>query len=109
MSNYYEESTVLKFSDLRNLIREEFKKLLDSLDEKKETAPKPLSIQQLADRYEVSKATVHNWMKQDIIKGFKMGKGRFFHLDEIEKSLAQYKYLDVLEKKGLVEKRRPIY
>lgn len=98
----------IKIETLRQMLREEIKQLLHEVNQgEKQTTP-PLSIQQLADRYNVSKATVHNWMNQDLIKGFKMGKGRFFHLDEVEKNLTQYRYLDVLEKKGLAEKRNRI-
>jgi excisionase family DNA binding protein len=68
-----------------------------------------LSIQEVADRYEVSKQTVHNWINKGTIKGFKQGKGRYFHMDEIEKSFAQYRYSDVLERKGLKEPGRKIY
>jgi excisionase family DNA binding protein len=85
-----------------NELRDEDKKLRDE-DKLKVQKPKPLNIQQIADRFEVSKATVHNWMKRGSISGFKMGKGRFFHLDEVEKSLANNKYYDVLERKDLVE------
>jgi hypothetical protein len=35
-----------------------------------------------------------------------MGKGRFFHVEEVEKNLKQYRYLDILESKGLVEPRK---
>ena len=106
--NYYNREMLVAFNDLRDIIREEVAKVIDEVNNKK-TKPKPLSIQQLADRYEVSKATVHNWMKQKLITGFKMGKGRFFDLVEVEKNLTQYKYLDVLEAKGLIEKRKPIF
>lgn len=44
-------------------------------------------------------------MKQGLIKGFKMGKGRFFHIEEVKKSLSGYRYSNVLERKGLIEKR----
>jgi transcriptional antiterminator len=77
-------------------------------EKQKAPAPKPLSIPQLAERYGVSKATVHNWRNQKLITGFKMGKGRFFHLEEVEKNLTQYRYLDRLESQGLIQPRKRI-
>jgi transposase len=106
MSNYYDDRTIVHFEDLKKLVREEVGKLIVEVREqtdKQKQQPKPLSIQELADRYEVSKATVHNWRKQGLVTGFKIGKGRFFHLEEVEKNLKQYRYLDVLERKGLHE------
>ena len=94
MFSYYDEKTLVYFKDLRELIREEIAKLIDEV-KNKNPKPKPLSIQEVADRYEVSKQTVHNWINKGTIKGFKQGKGRYFHMDEIEKSFAQYRYSDV--------------
>src|ERR1700744_6420005 len=95
----------MRIDALRAMLREEFRYILTEMKEADNLKLPPLSIQQLADRYEVSKATVHNWRKQKLIEGFKIGKGRFFHIDEVEKNLKQYRYLDILETKGLVEKR----
>ena len=99
-------------ANLKKLVREEVGKLMEEVRNqaiKGKQKPKPLSIQDVCDRYEITKATVHNLMKKGTIKGFKMGKGRFFHLDEIEKSFYQYKYLEVLERKGLIEPLRKFY
>ena len=124
MSYNYDSRTLVNLNDLRELIQQEFTKIFEKLNLQdkglklppksspqfdKTLHTKPLSIQQLADRYEVSKATIHNWRKQKLITGFKMGKGRFFHIEEVEKNLTQYRYLDVLESKGLIEKRKTIY
>jgi transposase len=107
MQRYYDDNVVIQFRDLRTLIQEEFQKFKEE-DNKKVVAPKPLSIQQVAERYDKSKATVHNWMKQGIITGFKMGKGRFFHLDELEENLTRFNYLEILESKGLIEKQKKL-
>ena len=98
----------MRIEALREMLREEFRHVLKELKDVDNLKLPPLSIQQLADRYEVSKATIHNWRKQNLIEGFKIGKGRFFHVDEVEKNLKQYRYLDILESKGLVEPRKLI-
>lgn len=101
----------IRIETLRQMLREELIKILDEKEKKekendeKQTKP-PLSIPQLADRYGVSKATVHNWRKKGLVTGFKVGKGRFFHVDEVEKNLKQYRYWDVLESKGLMKIKR---
>jgi len=43
-----------------------------------------LTIGDIAKRFKVSKATVHNWMARGIIKGVKVGKNRYFTEDEIQ-------------------------
>lgn len=107
--NHYTKDTLVAFEDLRSLIREEITKVIAEVkNQKQNDKPKPLSIAEVANRYDKSKATVHNWMKMGIIKGFKMGKGRFFHLEELEESLQHYRYLDILEDKGLKPKRPQI-
>lgn len=112
MFNENEESQIselkkdFKMKHLEKIIKDYIDEGLDRFVEKvrklEQGKKPPLSIQQLADRYEVSKATVHNWMKQRLIIGFKMGKGRFFHIEEVEKSLSEYRYSNVLERNGMI-------
>jgi hypothetical protein len=42
-----------------------------------------LTISDIATRFKVTKATVHNWKNQGIIKGVKVGKNRYFTEDEL--------------------------
>jgi transcriptional antiterminator len=87
---------VLKSS--QNLQQEEFKRYASNLKEdlfessklKQEQInhnEKLLDIGELAEKFKVSKQTVHNWIKRRIITGKKMGKGRFFSVREVEESL----------------------
>jgi transposase len=89
----------IKSQNLREILREELKQLLEELKKTEKKVLPPLSIGQLAEHYDVSKATVHNWINRGLVTGFKMGKGRFFHLEEVEKSLTRYNHSDALEKK----------
>ena len=43
-----------------------------------------LTIADVARRFKVSKATIHNWLNRGIIKGVKVGKNRYFTEDEIQ-------------------------
>src|SRR5580692_3598269 len=71
MSTDNSRSLVVYCDELKQLIREEVRKFREELtlhmgEEKKDKHldSKPLNIQQVADRYGKSKATIHNWMKQ---------------------------------------------
>lgn len=104
-----EERIVVGFGELRDLIQEEFAKAVDKIVNKN-TAPKPLSIQDVMERYNVSKVTVHNWIKTGKIKGFKIGNRRFFHLKELEECyVINTKHHDTLVEKGLKKPYRTFY
>ena len=85
---------------LRELIKLENLKLINDFKKLDEKTQPPLSIGQVALRYGVVKATVHNWINDGIITGFKIGKGRFFDLSEIEIGLKDYeRYTGVVERR----------
>ena len=48
-----------------------------------------LSIQDVADKFGVCKATVHNWIKLNYISGEKMGKGRYFDEQEVRQAMKE--------------------
>ncbi|GAC1562719.1 MAG: hypothetical protein NVS3B13_36060 [Mucilaginibacter sp.] len=104
-----DEMLIIYKGDLRELIQEEvnqFRKelrmLMDEVKRGQNLDTRLLSITDVAKRYDVSKATVHNWIKKKLITGFKRGKGRFFYLHELDKSLTDYKYFEMLQKTGEV-------
>ena len=85
---------------LRELIREENLNLIKEFKNLEEKKLPPLSIGQVAVRYGVVKATVHNWINDGLITGYKMGKGRFFDLAEVEMGLKDYeRYTGVIERR----------
>jgi len=49
-----------------------------------------LNIEDLAKRFKITKATVHNWINRGIITGKKLGKNRYFTDDEVRKALTKY-------------------
>lgn len=107
---------IVNFEDVKSIIRTEVAKFREELSgflNQEETVKhldtKPLSIQQVADRYGKSKATIHNWLKQGIIQGFKQGKGRYFYLHELDQSLKRYKYFDMLKITGEISKDKGYY
>ena len=71
-----------KFRVFEKLIRQFFTERLESVLLKQEyvrDGSKTLStISDIAKRFKVSKATVHNWLGRGIIKGVKVGKQVFY-------------------------------
>ena len=51
-----------------------------------------LTIADLAKRFKVCKATVHNWINEGIITGKKVGKNRYFTEEEVRAALTKYGY-----------------
>ncbi|MGF7039111.1 helix-turn-helix domain-containing protein [Mucilaginibacter lappiensis] len=45
------------------------------------------TIADICKKFQVSKATIHNWINRGIIKGAKVGKNRYFTDDEINNIL----------------------
>lgn len=84
----------IKIETLRTMLREELTKILEEKEADGKRKDPPFNIQQLADHFGKSKATIHNWLNRGLIVGFKMGKGRFFNLHEVEASLKKYRHLD---------------
>lgn len=107
---------VIYCEEIKELIRKEVAKFGEQLtvfmteqNANKHLDEKPLCIQQVAERYGVSKATIHNWMKQGIIEGFKQGKGRYFYLHELDQRLKRYKYFDMLKNTGEIPPNKRYY
>lgn len=77
-----------KFRVFEKMIRQFFTESLEAVLLKQEylrDGSKSLStLSDVAKRFKVSKATVHNWMGRGIIKGVKVGKNRYFTEDEIQ-------------------------
>jgi len=116
MSTDNQRMVVIYCEELKELIRTEVAKFSEAFtlymseqNADKHLDEKPLNIQQVAERYGVSKATIHNWMKQGIIVGFKQGKGRFFYLHELDQRLTRYKYIEMLENTGVIEKKKKFW
>ncbi len=80
--------TDFKFRVFEKMIRQFFTESLEAVLLKQEyirDGSKTLStIGDVAKRFKVSKATVHNWLHRGIIKGIKVGKNRYFTEDEIQ-------------------------
>lgn len=53
-----------------------------------ETAPKRyLSADEVCDRFGITKPTLHEWRKRDILKSYKLGSRVYYRLDEIENAM----------------------
>ena len=86
--------TDIKVKYLFELLRTEINDILDKRDleqRRREEEKQPLlTIEDVARKFKVTKATVHNWINRGIITGQKMGKNRYFTEDEVRRSLAKY-------------------
>jgi len=75
------------FKDFVKEALTEFKEEQKKLEQLNEP---PLNIDEIAKRFKVCKATIHNWINRGIITGNKLGKNRFFTYDEVRAALKQY-------------------
>jgi len=77
-----------KFRVFEKMIRQFFTESLEAVllkqDYVRDGSRTLSTIGDIAKRFKVSKAMVHNWMAQAIIKGVKVGKNRYFTEDEIQ-------------------------
>jgi DNA invertase Pin-like site-specific DNA recombinase len=75
---------------LEPVIEKIFNKLLDDINKIGEEKQPLLTIDDIARRFKVTKATVHNWKNKGSIVGQKFGKNRYFTENEVRKSMAKY-------------------
>lgn len=53
-----------------------------------DTAPKRyLSGEEVCELFSVTKPTIHEWRKRDILKSYKLGSRVYYRLDEIESAM----------------------
>jgi excisionase family DNA binding protein len=86
----------VKFRHLEHIFKEYLHEVLDEREERakqQRAASQPLlTINDIAKKFKVSKATVHNWMNKGSITGQKFGKNRYFTEEEVQKSMAKFGY-----------------
>ena len=96
----------VKFRYLEQILKDYFKEALEELlrDQKhREEESQPLmTIEDIARRFKVTKATVHNWRHKGSIVGQKFGKNRYFTEDEVKKSLAKFGFTTQWDNKTAV-------
>jgi excisionase family DNA binding protein len=76
-----------KFKWMEQIMKQFFMESLETFQlrlkyQSDETKPL-LTIADIAKKFKVSKATIHNWLNRGIIQGVKVGKNRYFTEDEI--------------------------
>ena len=76
---------------LERIMKDWFIEMLDAR-EPKQRPPDPfgkplLTISDIANKFSVSKTTVHNWRRRKIIIGRTVGKNRYFTEDEVQAAL----------------------
>lgn len=75
LKNYLEDALEQHFQKIKNL------------DQAKDPY---LTISGIAQRFQVTKATIHNWIKRGTIVGKKLGKNRYFSEEEVKNALSAY-------------------
>lgn len=84
------------FKCLEIILRQLFTESLESFKKEQTTlldGTEPLlTIDDIAKKFQVSKATVHNWKNKGSIVGKKFGKNRYFTQTEVRESMARYGY-----------------
>ncbi len=84
----------LKIRHLEQIIKEWLSEALDAREAKsklmQEESKPLLTIEDIAKKFKVTKATVHNWKNKGSIVGQKFGKNRYFTEDEVRTSMAKF-------------------
>jgi excisionase family DNA binding protein len=75
---------------IKDFIKEAFNEHGNDLKRAEELKSPFLTIGDVAKRFKVTKATVHNWINRGIITGMKVGKNRYFTEEEVKKALTKY-------------------
>lgn len=74
-----------KFKWMEQIMKQFFMESLEAvLSQRAEKEQPLLTISGIANRFKVSKATIHNWLNRGILKGNKVGKNRYFTEAEIQ-------------------------
>ncbi|GAC1562718.1 MAG: hypothetical protein NVS3B13_36050 [Mucilaginibacter sp.] len=80
----------IKLEYLEDVLRHLIEKIIE---EKKgrELAIQPLmTITEVSEKFKVTKTTIQNWRRRELIVGTKIGKNRYFTHEEINAALKKY-------------------
>lgn len=107
MLNANEESIVrelrldykVKFLEkiFKDFVKEALSEHRNELKKAEELKNPLLNIDDIAKRFKVTKATIHNWINRGIITGMKVGKNRYFTEEEVRAALSKYNFNKHLE------------
>ena len=78
-----------QFSEQLHKSEERILKVIKSNSQASEIDSKLLSIQETADLFNVTRATIHDWMNKGIVKHYKKGNRTYFFHSELIESLKQ--------------------
>lgn len=77
---------------LENLMPKCVEQILSERERQEKQKQPLLTLAEIAEKFKVTKATIHNWRKEGLITGSKVGKNRYFTEEEVRKALAAYRY-----------------
>jgi|TARA_B110000090_G_scaffold139422_1_gene153297 hypothetical protein len=78
-----------QFNEQLHKSEERILKVIKSNSQASEIDSKLLSIQETADLFNVTRATIHDWMNKGIVKHYKKGNRTYFFHSELIESLKQ--------------------
>ena len=78
---------LVEFQQALQKSEERLLKLIKGNEKTPETESKILSIQETAELFNVTRATIHDWMNKGIIKHYKKGNRTYFFHHELIESL----------------------
>jgi len=78
-----------QFNEQLQKSEERILKVIKSNSQASEIDSKLLSIQETADLFNVTRATIHDWMNKGIVKHYKKGNRTYFFHSELIESLKQ--------------------
>lgn len=87
-----ETTITIKMKYLAELFKPVMMNLLKEIEAEEQNKEPLMTIGDIALKFKVSKATIHNWRKEGLITGHKVGKNRYFTEAEVSAALAKYNH-----------------
>jgi len=88
-----DDAIYIKLEYLEYVLEPVIEKIFLRINAKIQETKPLLTIPDIAKRFKVTKATIHNWIKREIITGTKVGKNRYFTEDEVKEALLKYGFI----------------
>ena len=87
-----DDAIFIKLEYIEYVMEPIIERILAKIYAKSVEEPKLLTIDDIARKFKVTKATIHNWKNRGSITGQKFGKNRYFTEEEIKNSMAKHGY-----------------
>ena len=75
---------------MKDYFRESLQEFLTELKQGADDETPLLTIGDIAEKFKVTKATIHNWKNRGLIVGHKLGKNRYYTVTEVSEALKRH-------------------